>query len=86
MITKEILELINCKIKSVTLQLILIGLSFFILAAAILFYPQVLQYFFMLAFFIISFSAFLIAIKINHIKQIFNKALLVFPKKSRGKK
>jgi len=86
MITRDILELINHKLRSLTAYMIIIGLTFFILAAAILFYPQILQYFFILAFFIVAFSAFLTALKINHIKEIFNKALLVFPKKSRGKK
>jgi len=85
MITKEILQLINKKLRAIIWYLIIIGLAFFLLAAAILFYPDLLQYLFVLGFFLVSFLAFLTAIKINHIKDIFAKALLLF-KKSRGKK
>jgi threonine/homoserine/homoserine lactone efflux protein len=81
MITREILKLINHKLGSVIIYMVIIGLAFFVLAAAILFYPEILQYLFILGFFLISFLAFLTAIKINHIKQIFDKALLLLPKK-----
>ena len=86
MITREILELINRKLRSIIWYLIIMGLAFFVLAAAILFYPLILQFIFILGFFLISFLAFLTAIKIGHIKKIFDKALLIFPKKPRGKK
>lgn len=86
MITKEILQLINHKLRSVIIYMVIIGLAFFILAAAILFYPDVLQYLFILGFFLISFLAFLTAIKINHIKQIFDKALLLFKKSPRTRR
>ena len=85
MITREILKLINHKLGSVIIYMVIIGLAFFVLAAAILFYPEILQYLFILGFFLISFLAFLTAIKINHIKQIFDKALLLLPKKMRRK-
>ncbi len=81
MITKNILVLINKKLNSVILNLVVIGFLFFILAAAILFYPQILQALFIIAFFVISFSAFLIAIKINHIKENFEKLLKLTNKK-----
>ena len=84
MITKEVLELINSKLRSVINHLILIGLLFFILAVAILFYPEILQVLFVLVFFIVSFSAFLIAVKINNIKENFDTVLKAFPK--RGKR
>jgi len=83
MITREILKLINHKLGSVILYMVFIGLAFFVIATAILFYPDILQYLFILGFFLISFLAFLTAIKINHIKQIFDKALLLLPKKRR---
>jgi len=85
MITREILKLINHKLGSVIIYMVFIGLAFFVIATAILFYPDILQYLFILGFFLISFLAFLTAIKINHIKQIFDKALLLIPKKKRGK-
>jgi hypothetical protein len=85
MITREILHLINKKLGAIIWYLIIIGLAFFLLAGAILFYPDLLQYLFILGFFLVSFLAFLTAIKINHIKDIFSKALLLF-KKTRGKK
>ena len=84
MITKEILQLISNKLRSVIGYLIIIGLLFFILAVAILFYPQVLQFLFVFSFFVMAFLAFLIAIKINHIKTNFDKILLMFPKKKRS--
>lgn len=80
MITKEILELINYKLKSVIFYLIFIGLAFFVLASAVLFYPDVLQYLFVIGFFLVAFLAFLIAVKISHIKDIFDQALLIFKK------
>lgn len=86
MLSKEILELISQKLHSVINYLIIIGLLFFILAVAILFYPQVLQVLFVLVFFLVSFLAFLIAVKINHIKENFDKVLKVFPKKGKSKK
>lgn len=75
MITRGILDLIIKKLHSVIMSLAIIGILFFILATAILFYPQFLQILFIIAFFGISFAAFLIAIKINHIKDNFEKLL-----------
>ena len=86
MITKEIIQLISAKLRSVINHLILIGLLFFILAVAILFYPEILQVLFVLVFFIVSFSAFLIAVKINNIKENFDKLLKIMPKKGKRKK
>lgn len=85
MITGEILKTINQKLVSVRNYLILIGVLFFILALAILFYPEVLQILFTVAFFIISFSAFLIAVKVNNIKESFDRITSIIPKK-RSKK
>lgn len=86
MITGEILKLINLKLHSIIRHLVLIGILFFLLAVSILFYPQILQIVFIVAFFIIAFLAFLIAIKIGHIKKIFDNLLLLVPKKSKAKK
>jgi voltage-gated potassium channel Kch len=86
MITRQILELINAKLRAIIFHLILIGLLFFILAAAILFYPEVLLYVFVISFFIVSFSAFLIAVKISHIKRTFDDVMLFSPKKKKVKK
>lgn len=86
MITKEILDLINRKLRSIILYLILIGLAFFLLAVAILFYPNLLQFLFILGFFLISFLAFLTAIKINHIKETFDKVLIFFKKSPRTRR
>ncbi|OGY41094.1 MAG: hypothetical protein A2Y82_01685 [Candidatus Buchananbacteria bacterium RBG_13_36_9] len=86
MITGEILKLINSKLKGIIWYLIIIGLLFFILAVAILLYPEVLQLVFIFTFFIISFAAFLIAIKINNIRETFEKILLFIPKKKKRKK
>ncbi|HDQ22447.1 MAG TPA: hypothetical protein ENN28_00555 [Candidatus Uhrbacteria bacterium] len=86
MITKEILNLISGKLRSVIAYLVIIGVLFFILAVAILFYPQVLQFLFVLCFFAFSFLALMIALKINHIKQNFDKVLTFFPKKRKTKK
>lgn len=86
MITKEILISISQKFKSFVNYLLLIGVLFFSLAVAILFYPQALQFLFVLAFFMFSFIAFLAATKLNHIKESFDKVLLIFPKKSKSSK
>ena len=86
MITGEILKLINLKLKSIIRHLILIGLLFFLLAVAILFYPQILTVLFIITFFVVAFSAFLIATKISHIKKIFNDILLFVPKKKKIRK
>jgi len=86
MITREILELINKKFHLIVRDLVIIGLLLFILAAAILFYPELLQIFFVVIFFAISFSLFLVAVKLHHIKESFAKVLLLFPKKGRTKK
>jgi hypothetical protein len=83
MITKDVLQLINARLKSVINHLIIIGVLFFILAIAILFYPGILQILFVIAFFVISFSAFLIAVKINNIKEHFEKVLGLASKKNK---
>ncbi len=85
MITREILQVINSKLRSIIFYFILMGLVFFLLAVAILFYPNTLQIIFIVAFFIVSFSAFLTAAKLNHIKDIFDKALLFVQKKCKSK-
>ena len=85
MFTGEILKLISNKLRGIICYISLIGVLFFILAAAVLFYPQTLQLIFIIVFFILSFSAFLIAVKISHIKQIFDKVLLFIPKKKTKK-
>lgn len=86
MITRKILEYINTKLHSVVIYLVIIGLIFFVLAAAILFYPDLLFYIFMACFFTVSFTAFLIAIKVSHIKKIFDEVMLFVPKKRKVKK
>ena len=86
MITKDVLKLISNKLQSVINYLIMIGLLFFVLAVAILFYPEVLQFVFILSFFAISFFAFLIAIKINNIKENFEQIVSFIPKKRKTKK
>jgi len=83
MITKEVLKLINKKLQSVINYLVIIGLLFFILAVAILFYPEILQFVFILSFFAISFFAFLIAVKIYNIKDNFERILAFIPSKRR---
>jgi hypothetical protein len=75
MITEEILKVVNSKLNGIIGYLALIGLLFFILAAAILLYPEVLQILFVLGFFICAFSAFLIAVKVKNIKDTFDKLL-----------
>lgn len=81
MITGDILKLINAKLSGIIAYLVIIGLIFFALAAAILFYPQVLQILFILAFFLCSFSAFLIAIKVKNIKETFDRLVSFNSKK-----
>lgn len=75
MITSEILKIVNAKLNGLIGHLVLIGFLFFVLAAAILFFPQIIQYLFVVAFFIISFSSFLMAVKINNIKDTFDKLI-----------
>jgi hypothetical protein len=86
MITKGILRLVNTKLKAVIYYLIIIGLLFFILAVSVLFYPQILQFVFVLSFFAISFFAFLIAVKIHNIKDNFERLVSFIPKKRKTKK
>jgi hypothetical protein len=88
MIYKEILHLINKKLSPVIWSLVGIGILFFIMAAAVLFYPEILQILFAVAFFGISFLAFLIAIKINNIRENFKQVLSIFSvgKKTRKRK
>jgi len=85
MITGDILRLVNQKLISVRNYLILIGVLFFILAAAILFFPEVLQIVFVIAFFAVSFAALLIAVKINNIKDSFERITSIIPNKKRGR-
>ncbi|MBN1326083.1 hypothetical protein JW977_03855 [Candidatus Falkowbacteria bacterium] len=85
MITRPILEYLNGKFHSIIIYLVIIGLIFFLLAAAILFYPDLLFYVFIVSFFAISFVAFLIAIKINHIKKTLYDVMLFIPKKKKKK-
>lgn len=85
MITREILQLISQKLHSIIFSLVMIGLSFFVLAAAILFYPQLLQIVFILVFFLLSFWAFLIAVKISSIKDHFERTLTFLPKSGKKK-
>ncbi len=86
MITKEIIELITKKLRSVIIYLFLIGILFFVLAAATLFYPQTLQFLFAFSFFAVSFLALLIALKISHIKKNFDEVLAVFSQKKMKRK
>jgi vacuolar-type H+-ATPase subunit I/STV1 len=86
MITKDIINYVNKKLNAVIWYLIIIGLLFFILASAILFYPELLQYLFILGFYLIAFMALLIAVKINNIKENFDRLVKLTPKKSRGRK
>lgn len=85
MITRPILEFINHKLHSITIYLVIIGLIFFILAAAIIFYPDLLFYIFVVSFFAVSFVAFLIAIKVSHIKKTLYDVMLFVPKKKKRK-
>jgi len=85
MLTKDILKIINNKLDSIIYYLAIIGLVFFVLAAAILFYPQALQYVFVLAFFALSFTLFLTAVKIHNIKEKIDQVVLFVPKKKRNK-
>lgn len=75
MITEEILKVVNAKLNGIIGYLVLIGLIFFILAVAILFFPEIIQIIFIVAFFICAFSSFLIAVKINNIKDTFDNIL-----------
>lgn len=86
MITRPILEYFNNKLHSIVIYLVIIGLVFFLLAAAILFYPNLLFYIFIISFFTISFVAFLIAIKVSHIKKTLYDVMLFVPKKKKIKK
>ncbi|MDD5341454.1 MAG: hypothetical protein PHC97_03410 [Patescibacteria group bacterium] len=81
MFEQKITKLINSKLNSIIWHMIIIGILFFILAAAMLFYPTILLYIFVISFFIISFSAFLIAVKIEHIKKIIDEIELFLPRK-----
>lgn len=83
MITGEILKFVNQKLVSVRNYLIIIGFLFFVLAITILFYPEVLQIVFIFSFLVISFSAFLIAVKVNNIKEHFDRVVSIFPKKNK---
>jgi hypothetical protein len=75
MITEEILKVVNSKLNGIIGYLVVIGVLFFILAAAILFYPEIIQALFVIAFFLCSFSAFLMAVKMKNIKDAFDKLL-----------
>jgi len=77
------LELINKKFHAIINYMVAIGLFFFALAVATLFYPDMLQILFVITFFAVSFLALLIAVKIHNIKESFDNVLLIFPK---GKK
>lgn len=72
MITEKILKAVNDKLTGIIRQMTLIGLIFFVLAVAIIFYPQLLQIIFVVAFFVCAFSCFLIAVKISNIKETFD--------------
>ncbi len=64
--------------------MILAGIFFFILAVAILFYPEVLQIVFVIAFFGIAFAAFLIAVKVKNIKDTFERVVYLAPRKKKN--
>ena len=75
MISNDIANLINKKLNGLIGYLCLVGLIFFVLAAATIIYPQIVTIIFVIAFFVCSFSAFLIAVKISSIKDIANNIL-----------
>lgn len=81
MITEEILKVVNEKLNGIIAYLVIIGLLFFILAVAILLYPQILTILFVVAFLICAFSSFLIAVKISNIKDTFERLLGAKPKR-----
>jgi hypothetical protein len=84
MLTREILAIINKKFHLIVRDLVIIGLLFFVLASAILFYPDLLQIFFVVIFFAVSFSLLLMAVKLHNIKEGLEKILLLLPKKGKG--
>ena len=53
---------------------------------AIMFYTEVLQIVFVIAFFAVSFAALLIAVKVNNIKESFERLTSIIPKSKRKRR
>lgn len=73
MIDKKIVEFIVKKMNSFIWYFVVIGAVFFVLATAIVFYPELIQLLFIISFYVVAFVAFLIALRLDHVNQIVKK-------------
>ncbi len=75
MLTKTAVGYIVDRIHYVENEFFLLGILFFILAAAIVIFPQIIQILFIIGFFMVSFSLLFVAIKLGHIRRTVSDAL-----------
>ena len=81
MLNKPVSAYIIDRLHYVENEFLLMGIVFFVLASAIIMFPQLIQVLFIIGFFLISFSTLFISIKLSHIRTTVSKALGI--KKSR---
>lgn len=61
---------IKSKINHMVWSMVLIGLIFIFLGIAVIFFPQIVQYIFVIGFVLIGLSAFVFALRLSHISDV----------------
>ena len=81
MLTKSAISFILDRIQYVENEFFLLGVLFFVLASAIVIFPQIIQILFVIGFFMVSFSLLFVAIRLGHIHHTVSGAFRVSKKK-----
>lgn len=73
MINLDPITYIKARLGHMILAFVMIGLIFVLLGVGIIFFPQIIQYVFVIGFVLIGLSLFVVAIRISHIKDIISR-------------
>lgn len=82
--TKTAVSFILDRVHHVENEFLLLGVLFFILAAAIVVFPEIIQILFVIGFFMASFSLLFVSIKLGHIRHSLGEALGVTKRSKRS--
>lgn len=75
MAKQTVASIVSHKLLQLELDFLIMGMCFFVLACAIVIFPQLVQILFVFGFFLVSFSALFISIKISHLRDTAQKLL-----------
>ncbi len=68
-------QLVSHKLLQLEIDFLIMGICFFALACAIVLFPELIQILFVFGFFLVSFSALFISIKISHLRDMITKVI-----------